>query len=82
MSKIWNFIKKYNLTELSIVTIVLSLIYLLAWFVNGYMGMHFSLPDLITFYSVIVVKNLGSHTVDSVFNSQKGEMPKRENKDE
>ena len=75
MSKIWNWLKRMNLTELSIVTIVLSVIYLLAWFFNGYLNMHFSCPDLITFYSVIIVKNLGSHTVDSIFNSNKGEPP-------
>lgn len=76
LKSIWDWIKSKNLTELSIATILLSIIYLAGWFVNGYLGMHFSCSDLITFYSVIIIKNLGSHTVDSVFNSEKGQMPK------
>jgi hypothetical protein len=77
LKNIWDWVKSKHLTELSIATILLSIIYLVAWFLNGYLGMHFSCSDLITFYSVIVLKNLGSHTVDSVFNSQKGEPPQK-----
>ena len=82
MSKILNWMKQHNLTELSVATILLSIIYLAAWFCNGYLGMHFSCSDLITFYSIIILKNLGSHTVDSVFNSQKGEFPGKDNGDD
>ena len=72
---------KYQLTELSVATILLSIIYLVAWFFNGYLGMHFSCSDLITFYSVIVLKNLGEHGINSVFNSPRGELPNKENMD-
>ena len=82
MSKIKNWLKEQNLTELSVATILLSIIYLAAWFLNGFAGYHFSCSDLITFYSVIVLKNLGSHTINSVFNSQKGEFPTNRNGDE
>jgi hypothetical protein len=74
--------KQHNLTELSIATILLSIIYLVAWFFNGYLGYHFSCSDLITFYSIIVMKNLGSHTINSVFNSNRGEMPGKDNGDD
>ena len=82
MSKILDWIKQHNLTELSIATILLSIIYLVAWFCNGYLGYHFNCSDLITFYSVIVLKNLGSHTINSVWNSPRGELPEnnKENK--
>ena len=82
MSKIMDWIKQHNLTELSVATILLSIIYLVAWFCNGYIGMHFSCSDLITFYSVIVLKNLGQHGINSVFNSNRGEMPGKDNGDE
>ena len=75
MSKILDSMKQHNLTELSVATILLSIIYLIAWFLNGYFGMHFSCSDLISFYSIIILKNLGSHTINSVFNSTRGEMP-------
>jgi hypothetical protein len=75
MSSIKNWIMKYQLTELSVATILLSIIYLAGWFCNGYLGMHFSCSDLISFYTVIVLKNLGQHGINSVFNSQKGEPP-------
>lgn len=81
MSKILDWLKEHNLTELSVATILLSIIYLVAWFFNGYLGMHFSCSDLITFYSVIVLKNLGEHGINSVFNSQKGEMPRKNGDD-
>ena len=71
----WKWIKSMNLTELSIATILLSIVYIAGWFCNGYLGMHFSCSDLITFYSVIILKNLGAHGIDSVFNSNRGEMP-------
>lgn len=77
MKKFFNWIKSKQLTELSIATILLSIIYLAGWFCNGIYQMHFSCADLITFYSVIVIKNLSSHTVDSVFNSQKGQPPQK-----
>lgn len=82
MNKILAWLKQHNLTELSIATILLSIIYLAAWFLNGYLGYHFSCSDLITFYSVIVLKNLGSHTINSVFNSNRGEMPVRQGENE
>ena len=82
MNKIKNWLKEHNLTELSVATILLSIIYLVAWFFNGFAGMHFSCSDLITFYSVIILKNLGSHTINSVFNSNRGEMPTNCNGDE
>ena len=82
MNSIKNWLKEHNLTELSVATILLSIIYLAGWFCNGYLGMHFSCSDLISFYSIIILKNLGSHTVDSVFNSQKGEMPRKNGDDE
>ena len=78
MSKILDWMKQHNLTELSIATILLSIIYLVAWFFNGFAGYHFSCSDLITFYSVIVLKNLGVHGINSVFNSQKGEFPEKD----
>ena len=82
MSHILDYIKSKHLTELSIATILLSIIYLAGWFLNGYLGMHFSCSDLITFYSVIILKNLGQHGINSVFNSQKGEMPRKNGDDE
>lgn len=78
MSSIKNWIMKYQLTELSVATILLSIIYLAGWFCNGYLGMHFSCSDLISFYTVIVLKNLGQHGINSVFNSQKGEFPEKD----
>ena len=78
MSHILDYIKSKHLTELSIATILLSIIYLAGWFCNGYLGMHFSCSDLITFYSVIILKNLGQHGINSVFNSQKGEFPEKD----
>ena len=72
MGKVWNYMKQHNLTELSIATILLSIIYLVAWFCNGFAGYHFSCSDLITFYTVIVLKNLGEHGINSVWNSNRG----------
>ena len=69
MGKVWNYMKQHNLTELSIATILLSIIYLVAWLCNGFAGYHFSCSDLITFYTVIVLKNLGEHGINSVWNS-------------
>ena len=82
MNSIKNLLKEHNLTELSIATILLSIIYLVSWFFNGYLGMHFSCSDLITFYSVIVLKNLGQHGINSVFNSSRGEFPGKNNGDD
>ena len=82
MNKIKNWIKQHNLTELSVATILLSIIYLVAWFFNGYLGYHFSCSDLISFYSIIILKNLGQHGINSIFNSQRGEMPTNHNGDD
>ena len=82
MNNILDWLKQHNLTELSVATILLSIVYLAAWFCNGYLGMHFSCSDLISFYSVIVLKNLGSHGINSIFNSSRGEMPGKSGDDE
>ena len=82
MNSLKNWIKQHNLTELSVATILLSIIYLAAWSLNGFAGMHFSCSDLITFYSVIVLKNLGQHGINSIFNSNRGEMPGKSGDDE
>ena len=82
MNSIKNWLKEHNLTELSVATILLSIIYLAGWFCNGYLGYHFSCSDLISFYSIVILKNLGQHGINSVFNSPRGEQPGKDNGDD
>jgi len=61
-----------NIPLLLWITLIYSVIYILAWYFNAH-GSHYNLGDMIQFYMVIVVQQLGKYTVNSVFNSPKGE---------
>lgn len=58
-------------------TIVFCIVYLVAWYCNGKLGMHFSCGDLMILYTTIIAKELGMHAINSVCNSPKGEPPER-----
>lgn len=50
-------------------------IYLIAWTANGMFGYHFDLNALQNFYMLIVGKQLGEHSINSMFNSPTGQKP-------
>ena len=51
-------------------------VFLVAWILNGmYNNIHFDLSSLTNFYLLIVGKQAASHTIDSVFNSGRGQPP-------
>ena len=51
-------------------------VFLVAWILNGmYNNIHFDLSSLTNFYLLIVGKQTASHTIDSVFNSDRGQPP-------
>lgn len=51
-------------------------VFLVAWILNGmYNNIHFDLSSLTNFYLLIVGKQTASHTIDSVFNSDRGQQP-------
>ena len=51
-------------------------VFLAAWILNGmYNNIHFDLSSLTNFYLLIVGKQAASHTIDSVFNSDRGQPP-------
>ena len=51
-------------------------VFLVAWILNGmYNNFHFDLSSLTNFYLLIVGKQTASHTIDSVFNSDRGQPP-------
>jgi hypothetical protein len=56
-------------------TILIGMIYLAAWFADGYLGFKFSCSDLISFYTVFVIGRVAKHGIDSMCNSPKGEPP-------
>jgi hypothetical protein len=57
---------------------VLSSIYLLGWFFNGYKGTKFDLPELRQFIIWVYGVAAAYHFTDSTFNSPKGEFPSKE----
>lgn len=69
MEEIWDKVKNP--------TILFSGIYLTAWALNGYSGMHFNCADLMTWYGAVIVKQLGVHYMDSKYNSDTGKMPEK-----
>ena len=72
MHDAWQYICAHSMAAS---TIVFSVVYLAAWFLNGYLAMHFSCSDLMMLYSAVVVKELGIHGINSACNSPKGEPP-------
>lgn len=51
-------------------------VFLVAWILNGmYNNIHFDLSSLTNFYLLIVGKQAANHTIDSVFNSDRGQPP-------
>ena len=52
------------------------MIYLAAWYLNGAQGMHFSCSDLMLWYSSVLVGKIGTHAINSVYNSPRGEDPR------
>jgi len=53
------------------------IIYLLGWFLNAiYANLHFDLASLRDFYLIVIGKQGLDHGVNSIFNSNKGVMPK------
>ena len=53
------------------------IIYLLGWFLNAiYANLHFDLASLRDFYLMVIGKQSIDHGVNSIFNSNKGVMPK------
>ena len=51
-------------------------VFFVAWILNGmYNNIHFDLSSLTNFYLLIVGKQTASHTIDSVFNSDRGQPP-------
>jgi ABC-type transport system involved in cytochrome c biogenesis permease subunit len=74
MNKIWQQIKSHAMASY---TAIFCVIYLAAWVLNGWQGMHFSCSDLMILYIGVIAKELGLHAINSVCNSPKGEMPQK-----
>ena len=72
--KYWKYIQEHSMATC---TIVFCTVYLAAWYANGKFGMHFSCSDLMILYTTIIVKDLGTHAINSVCNSPRGEMPEK-----
>ena len=52
------------------------LVYLIAWTLNAfYSNIHFDLTAIRDFYIMVVTRNLGEHGINSLFNSDRGQMP-------
>lgn len=51
-------------------------VYLVAWTLNAiYSNIHFDLSAIRDFYLMVIGKNLGEHGINSLLNSDKGQMP-------
>jgi len=53
------------------------IIFLAAWYFNGIGKTHFDLGQLQTFYLAVAGVSVTGHTVNSVFNSPRGQAPER-----
>jgi len=76
MNNIWIKVKPW-LTKIVGCTAFFVAVYLIAWLCNGLYQMHFDLSNLTNFYMVIIGKQTAQHGIDSVFNSARGEDPKK-----
>lgn len=76
MNRIWETLKPWAINLISY-TAFFIVIFLAAWFSNGYYGTHFDLTALMSFYGVLVAKNVGIHITDSVYNSPRDQSPKK-----
>lgn len=55
--------------------IIIVVVYLAAWVANGAFHMSFDLGALVTFYLAVAGKDVAGYTVNSLFNSKRGEAP-------
>lgn len=76
VNKVWAFLKNL-LSNMLGCTAFFVVVYLIAWGLNAvYANLHFDLGSLRDFYLMVIGKQTADHTVNSVFNSGKGLMPK------
>ena len=55
--------------------VLLGLIYMGAWILNGVGNYNFSLDPLIILYVAVAGRDVAGYTVNSLFNSKRGEAP-------
>ena len=77
LNNIWLKVKPW-LANLAGCTAFFVLIFLAAWIINGIYQTRFDLASLQNFYLMVVAKQQVQHGIDSVFNSQRGELPMKD----
>jgi len=60
----------------NLITIFFIVIWLVAWLSNALYHTMFDLGQLMQLYLSVIVPRLGFHTINSIYNSPKGEPPK------
>jgi hypothetical protein len=69
-------IKNYLMGAIGFYSTFFILIWMIAWILNGYHGYKFDLKTLQDFYMFVLSQLNITHGINSIFNSNKGEMPK------
>ena len=77
LNNIWLKAKPW-LANLAGCTAFFVLIFLVAWIVNGVYQTRFDLASLQNFYLLIIGKQATQHSIDSIFNSARGELPAKD----
>lgn len=55
--------------------LVMTVLFAVGWFLNGICGTSIDLQYLLMFYGTVVTGEIGTHAINSKYNSEKGEMP-------
>ena len=74
--KFFNFIAT-AITDRSYTAIIVGLVFLYGWYQNGINGSHFDLNSILAAYGVVFGRDVLNHTVNSIFNSDRGNFPTR-----
>lgn len=61
---------------IDIILIIIPILWLIGWFINAFYHTQFSLVELQNFYLSVIIPRIGHYSVQSIFNSAKGEEPK------
>lgn len=72
----WPLIKNYFKSAIGFYTATFTLLMLGAWYWNAVHGTKFDLRQLQDIYIWLMTQLNATHAINSIFNSQKGEMPK------
>lgn len=74
LNKIVEKLKPYVVGILSCSVFFIA-VYLIGWILNGAYAMHFDLNALQNFYITVIGKQAVDHSINSIFNSPRGEAP-------